>query len=106
MTKSELFKTAHTIARKTVKAVGNYMVAFKLALINLYKGISMDKNKCVETLLLKEGFETWEKNGMRRIYIDNWNLDGFKIQVKKVIKQGCKPADVINLSRRINFFLG
>ena len=33
MTKSEIFKAAHEMARNTVKAVGNYMVAFKLALV-------------------------------------------------------------------------
>ncbi|HHY0551886.1 TPA: hypothetical protein ACVU5P_004205 [Vibrio parahaemolyticus] len=32
MTKSEIFKTAHEMARGTVKAVGNYMIAFSLAL--------------------------------------------------------------------------
>ena len=32
MTKSELFKSAHAMAKATVEAVGNYMVAFKLAL--------------------------------------------------------------------------
>ena len=37
MTKSELFKKAHKIARNTVAIVGNYSIAFKLALISLYK---------------------------------------------------------------------
>lgn len=32
MTKSEIFKAAHRMARGTVKAVGNYMIAFSLAL--------------------------------------------------------------------------
>ena len=32
MNKSEIFKTAHRMARGTVKAVGNYMIAFSLAL--------------------------------------------------------------------------
>lgn len=32
MTKSEIFKAAHEMARGTVKAVGNYTVAFQLAL--------------------------------------------------------------------------
>ncbi len=32
MTKSEIFKAAHEMARGTVKAVGNYMIAFSLAL--------------------------------------------------------------------------
>ncbi|KEK29118.1 hypothetical protein [Shewanella xiamenensis] len=32
MKKSEIFKAAHQMARGTVKAVGNYAVAFKLAI--------------------------------------------------------------------------
>lgn len=36
MTKQEIFKAAHKMARGTVKAVGNYMVAFKLALAEIY----------------------------------------------------------------------
>lgn len=32
MKKSEIFKAAHEMARGTVKAVGNYAIAFKLAL--------------------------------------------------------------------------
>ena len=36
MTKSELFKKAHAIAKATVKAVGNYSIAFKLALKEVY----------------------------------------------------------------------
>lgn len=32
MEKSEMFKKAHKIARETVKVVGNYSIAFKLAL--------------------------------------------------------------------------
>ena len=37
MNKSELFKRAHKMARNTVAIVGNYSIAFKLALISLYK---------------------------------------------------------------------
>ena len=37
MNKSALFTEAHKIAKATVKSVGNYMVAFKLALIELHK---------------------------------------------------------------------
>jgi hypothetical protein len=35
--KSELFKDAHTITRRTCGFVGDYMVAFKLALKSLYR---------------------------------------------------------------------
>ncbi|WP_345883569.1 hypothetical protein [Shewanella algae] len=36
MTKSEIFKAAHEMARGTVKAVGNYQAALKLALQAVY----------------------------------------------------------------------
>ena len=40
MTKSELFKRAHKMARNTVAIVGNYSIAFKLALIHIYKEVA------------------------------------------------------------------
>ena len=40
MNKSELFKRAHAIARNTVAIVGNYSIAFKLALIHIYKEVA------------------------------------------------------------------
>lgn len=40
MNKSELFKRAHKMARNTVAIVGNYSIAFKLALIHLYKAMA------------------------------------------------------------------
>ena len=51
--KAELFKKAHKLARRTCKLVGNYMLAFKLALKNLWRQIKFS------------GFE-WElgKKGM------------------------------------------
>ena len=36
MKKSEMFKKAHKIARETVEVVGNYSIAFKLALKNVW----------------------------------------------------------------------
>ena len=36
MTKSEIFKAAHEMAKGTCKAVGNYMIAFKLAIKAVY----------------------------------------------------------------------
>lgn len=38
MTKSELFKRAHIIARMTVKAAGSYQIAFSCALKAVYAG--------------------------------------------------------------------
>lgn len=36
MTKSEIFKTAHRMAKATAKAFGDYMIAFKQALLAIY----------------------------------------------------------------------
>ena len=41
MNKSTLFTAAHKIAKKTAKAVGNYMIALSLALKSLYKEATM-----------------------------------------------------------------
>lgn len=69
MTKSELFKKAHAIARNTVKAVGNYMVAFKLALIELYQSLKAPV-KTLEQKLIDLGASVWENYGHRRIYMN------------------------------------
>lgn len=37
--KSQMFKEAHKIAKRTSKLVGNYMLAFKLALKNLWRQV-------------------------------------------------------------------
>lgn len=65
MTNSELFTKAHKIARNTVKFVGNYMIAFSLALKEVYKMTV----KTLEEKAIELGGNVWEKNGMRRVYI-------------------------------------
>lgn len=45
MTKSEIFKAAHEMARGTVKAVGNYTVAIKLALTAIYNELKNGKGE-------------------------------------------------------------
>ena len=42
MTKSALFTAAHKIAKQTVATVGNYMIAFSLALKSLYQDAKME----------------------------------------------------------------
>lgn len=44
MTKRELFKKAHQIAKETVKAVGDYRIALKLALKELHSTNLVAKN--------------------------------------------------------------
>lgn len=52
MTNSEIFKSAHAMARNTVKFVGNYMIAFSLALKEVYKNMA---TKIVELKSLMSG---------------------------------------------------
>lgn len=56
MTKSELFKAAHKVARQTKKLVGDYMIAFKLALLDLYKEIKLS------LIAIKEVFIYWSES--------------------------------------------
>lgn len=64
MNKSQLFKNAHKIARETVELVGDYRIAFSLALKNLYN------EKTTEQKLIEAGCSVWEKYGKKRIYIN------------------------------------
>lgn len=49
MTKSELFKAAHKIARETKAIAGSYRIAFSCALRDLYAGVaSMNENPSKE----------------------------------------------------------
>lgn len=61
MNKSALFTQAHKIAKATVKAVGNYMVAFKLALIELYNSnkASVEKMTFVKHFLVSGDDQTY-----------------------------------------------
>ena len=70
MNKSELFKKAHEIARNTVKLVGDYMVAFKIALKRVYE-IIKSETQSMEQRLLNVGATVWENYGKRRIYINH-----------------------------------
>ena len=50
MTKSELFKAAHKIAREIKAIAGSYRIAFSCALRDLYAGVaSMNENPSKET---------------------------------------------------------
>ncbi len=68
MTKSELFKAAHKLARNTVKVVGNYSIAFSLALKETYK-MTVKAVKTLEQKAIELGGNVWEKNDMKRVYI-------------------------------------
>lgn len=63
MTKSELFKRAHIIARMTKEAAGSYQIAFKCALKAMYTGIY-----CKFETMLKDLRDVFEAAGA------NWYL--------------------------------
>ena len=87
MTKSEIFKAAHTMAKGTVKAVGNYMIAFSLALKEIYNS-TKKVAKSAEQQLIDLGGKLWEKGSMTRVYLSldvlnsvtglGWMLNGTK----------------------------
>ncbi|KAB8312942.1 hypothetical protein EH228_04495 [Erwinia endophytica] len=65
MTKSEIFKTAHEIAKSTNAVVGCYQIAFSLALKSVYASLT----QTMEEKLIDMGMHVWEKGDYRRIYI-------------------------------------
>jgi hypothetical protein len=87
MDKSKLFTQAHQIAKDTVKAVGNYMIALSLALKELYS-MTTKTAKSAEQQLIDLGGKLWEKGSMRRVYLSldvlnsvtglGWMLNGTK----------------------------
>ena len=87
MTKSEIFKAAHRMAKATVKAVGNYMIAFSLALKEIYNS-TKKVAKSAEQQLIEMGGKLWEQGNMRRVYLSldvlnsvtnlGWMLNGTK----------------------------
>ena len=71
MTKSELFKAAHKLAKSVMQAGDNYRVTFGLAIKAI---LSQTTNSIVDTLLAM-GLKVWENYGKKRIYMnaDNFN---------------------------------
>lgn len=67
MTKSEMFKKAHEIARNTKEAAGSYRIAFACALKDLYAGMV---EISIEEKLEAAGTEIWENYGYKRIYLN------------------------------------
>lgn len=75
MTKSEIFKAAHELASSTAHLVGDYMIAFSLALKLTIKKSKLAKGNNIMTALknkiIEMGGKEWTKNGMERVYIDS-----------------------------------
>lgn len=66
MTKSELFKAAHALAKQAVQPGDHYGTTFGAALKSL-----VAKPLDMEEALTKIGGRLWEKGGMRRIYFND-----------------------------------
>ena len=68
MTNSEIFKAAHALARKTLKLAGDYRIAFRFALKEIYMSI---KNEVVsiKDKLLEMGGNAYVEHGCDRVYI-------------------------------------
>ena len=73
MTNSEIFKKAHAAARATVKLVGDYRIAFRFALKEIYMSIKTEVVS-MQDKLVNLGLKVWEKGDMERIYINSENL--------------------------------
>lgn len=68
---SKLFKNAHKEARQIVSEVGDYMVAFKIALTDqwkIIKGTKLDDNTIAS--LEKDGWSRWTKGNFDRLYFN------------------------------------
>ncbi|ELX5323372.1 hypothetical protein SJZ58_004354 [Salmonella enterica] len=70
MTKSEIFTKAHQIAKATRAAVGNYMIAFSLALKEVYSKMKEITVEALEAL----GGNRWTKSSMDRVYFNGETL--------------------------------
>ena len=66
MNRSEIFKKAHQIAKSTVAIVGNYSIAFSIALKEIYS----NNTASIADKLLAAGGKVWEKDSMKRIYLN------------------------------------
>jgi len=80
MTKSELFKAAHAQAKATVKVIGSYQIAFKLALIALYaeKNTSAAIELFSADLLDELKFTAMDTPCFEHIFIDESQSYGIK----------------------------
>ena len=70
---SKLFKEAHAEARRTVEEVGDYMIAFSLALKTEWKEIKSNDNTLNDdkiAKLEKAGWSRWTKYGYDRLYFN------------------------------------
>lgn len=68
---SKLFKDAHKEARQIVSEVGDYMVAFKIALTDQWKAVKTTKlSDSTIASLEKDGWSRWTKGNFDRLYFN------------------------------------
>lgn len=65
MTKSELFKAAHKLAKSVIQAGDNYSATFSICL----KAVYAQKETSIADKLIAAGGKVWEKSGLSRIYL-------------------------------------
>ena len=77
MTRSEMFKKAHEIARNTKEAAGSYRIAFACALKDIYAGMV---EMSIEEKLEAAGAYIWERDEHKRAYLNIETIEnlGFK----------------------------
>lgn len=97
MTKSEIFTKAHQIAKSTAAKVGHYVIAFSLALKEVYQ--SMKSVITTEAKLINLGLSVWENGKIRRIYINWWQFkEIFGFEIWKT-RNGRFDTDALNISK-------
>lgn len=78
MTKSDLFKAAHKIARETKAAAGSYRIAFACALRDLYAGIATAEVKSAEEKAFDHFADEYKvytrRDGSQVIYVKAWEI--------------------------------
>jgi hypothetical protein len=119
MTKSELFKAAHKIAREIRSYCSDYRTAFSCALRAIYEGYTMEEKTTAQKLeelgikataqkLEELGIEVWENKNMRRYYIPRWKMyDVFRLDVDYYksgnISSACLNGEGISNSKARGF---
>lgn len=73
MTNSQRFTLAHKIARETASVVGDYRIAFSIAL----KGTHMNTEKTTVEKLIELGGNEWKKGAYHRVYVESYVVKHF-----------------------------
>lgn len=72
MTKSQIFHKAHQIAKSIIVDVGNYMIAFSIALKEVYASLKQN----IAQKLIDLGMSVWGQDfGKPRIYINTDDME-------------------------------